>query len=137
MEGVGDLLAEFPVEVKLGRSLLAAFEFGCVEEVISVAAASQVQNVFHYARNPAQKQNRDAAVSEYVHNSGDHLTFANIFDDQQWKDGNLCRERYLNFRALQKANEVRGQLRGYCRRLAGGVKNLPSVGVGEEEVRVI
>lgn len=58
VEGVGDLLAEFPVEVKLGRSLLAAFEFGCVEEVISVAAASQVNNVFHYARNPAQKQNR-------------------------------------------------------------------------------
>ncbi|GMH67288.1 hypothetical protein TL16_g04642 [Triparma laevis f. inornata] len=61
------------------------------------------------------------------------MTFARIFDDNQWKDGNLCRDRFLNFRALQKANEVRGQLRGFCRRLAGGVKNLPSVGVGEEE----
>mmetsp|Transcript_12583 Transcript_12583/g.25735 ORF Transcript_12583/g.25735 Transcript_12583/m.25735 type:complete len:692 (+) Transcript_12583:114-2189(+) len=131
--GVGDLLAEFPVEVKLGRSLLAAFDYGCVEEIISIAAASQVNNVFHFARSATQKRERDAAVAEYVHSSGDHLTFARIFNDDQWKNGNLCRERFLNHRALQKANEVRGQLRGFCRRLAGGISRLPSVGVGEEE----
>ena len=132
--GIGDLLAEFPVEVKLGRSLLASFDYGCVEEVISIAAASQVNNVFHFARSASQKRERDAAVSQYVHNSGDHLTFAKIFDDNQWKDGNICRERFLNYRALQKANEVRNQLRGFCRRLAGGIARLPSIGVGEEEV---
>lgn len=119
------------------RSLLASFDNGCAEEVISIAAICQVNSIFNYARSATQVSERDIAIADLVHPTGDHMTFARIFANDDWKDANACSEMYLNQRALRKADEVRQQLRGFMRRL-GSVSRLPSVGTeGDREVSLI
>lgn len=37
---------EFPVEPRLSKVLLSSFEFGCTEEVLTIVALLQVQNLW-------------------------------------------------------------------------------------------
>lgn len=39
-------IAEFPVEPRLSKVLLSSFDFGCTEEVLTVVALLQVQNLW-------------------------------------------------------------------------------------------
>jgi len=134
----GVLLAEFPLEPKAAKMVLSSFDFGCVEECISIAAMLQVNGVFLFARSAAQKRDRDLALASMVDKSGDHVTFANIFADENWRDIEHCRDFFLNHRSLSRADEIRNQLRGYVRRLANVQGGLPSCGTeGKEAVTSI
>ena len=49
-DAVGAKLAEFPVEPRAGRMLLASLELGCAEEALTVAAVLSVESVFSESR---------------------------------------------------------------------------------------
>jgi len=66
--GVGDLMAEFPVSVKFAKCIIESVALGCTDEMLSIAACSQVNNCFHFARSGTQKRERDLAVGAIVDN---------------------------------------------------------------------
>ena len=51
----GIRLAEMPVHRMFGRMLLASVEMGCSEEILSITAMAQIQNVFVHAPNDKLK----------------------------------------------------------------------------------
>jgi len=51
---VADVLpfpSELPVEPRLSKILLSSFDFGCTEEIITVVALLQVQNLWANAKS--------------------------------------------------------------------------------------
>jgi ATP-dependent RNA helicase DDX35 len=120
---IGATMAEFPVEPRLTRVLLAAGELGCSEEMLSIAACVSVQNVYHQPRG--MRSAADAAHKKFAVAEGDHLTLLNIYNSfvLAQKNPNWCHDLFLNHRALSRAVEIRGQLRRYCRQFSIPLKS--------------
>ena len=51
----GTRLAEIPLHPIFGKMLLASVEMGCTEEILIIAAMTQIQNVFVNAPNEKHK----------------------------------------------------------------------------------
>lgn len=51
----GVRLAEMPLHPIFGRMLLDSVEMGCTEEILSIAAMTQIQNVFVHSPNEKLK----------------------------------------------------------------------------------
>lgn len=54
-EPVGTRLAEIPLRPVFGKMLLDSVEMGCSEEIITIAAMTQIQNVFVNAPGDRQR----------------------------------------------------------------------------------
>jgi ATP-dependent RNA helicase DDX35 len=118
-------MASFPVEPRVARMLLESVAAGCSWEVLAVAGALQVRELFHMPRRGYQSQRRqqqmldyESAMSEIADLSGDHVTYANLFaqmDDLDMSEED-CKERFINYLALRRGLEVRSQLARFLRR---------------------
>lgn len=51
----GTRLAEIPLHPIFGKMLLASVDMGCTEEILNIAAMTQIQNVFVNAPNEKHK----------------------------------------------------------------------------------
>lgn len=120
---LGTRMAELPLEPMLAKALLnaASPDFGCLSEMLSIAAMMTLQgNAFvSHNDNKAQleKARRRFAVLE-----GDHLTLYNVYTAfiQNGQNVQWCRENCLNHKSMVKAVSVRKQLAAYLDRF--GVK---------------
>lgn len=117
---VGTTMSEFPLDPQLAKMLVAAPEFRCSNEILSIAAMLSSPNVFLRPREAAKAA--DEAKARFTHIDGDHLTLLNVYhawkshnEDQQWSY-----EHFLNNRSLKSADSVRTQLVRICTRM--GVK---------------
>lgn len=91
-------LSKFPTEPRVSRMLLESLVEGCSWEVLAVAGALQVRDLFQKPRSRNQQKLLDynESVGELADPSGDHVTFANLLsevDDRQWSEEE-CRERF-------------------------------------------
>lgn len=147
---LGEQMAEMPVEPRLAKCLLASFEFGCSEEVLSIAAMCSVEYPFISVKGGKSsgameaKQRLMECIGEFATLEGDHLTLLNIYRTFETSfEGNLetaarggkpgrsradsarswCDFHSLQYRILTRAAEVRAHLKGMLRRFAppGGV----------------
>lgn len=107
---LGFKMAEFPLSPAFSKVLLTAEEFGCSEEAAVIAAITQIQNVFVIP--PKQKADAERARRKFSVAEGDHITLLNVFrafvasgNSSRW-----CKEHFLNYRGLCRANELRDQL---------------------------
>lgn len=122
---LGEMMAEFPVEPRLARALLASWEFGCGDEMVVVAALLSVGDVWLHPRgSKAQYEKLDQAMAEFAVREGDHITLLNVYrgyEDEAGQDGSSagewCQENMVNHRAMRRAIEVQKQIRGYLMRL--------------------
>jgi len=73
VEPDGVRLAEMPLHPTFGKMLLAAVEMGCTEEMLTIAAMTQIQNVFLNVPNEKHK------VVCLLHSINLHFTFNNLF----------------------------------------------------------
>ncbi|KAI9488661.1 P-loop containing nucleoside triphosphate hydrolase protein [Zychaea mexicana] len=117
---LGIHLAEFPVDPMLGKILLASGEFGCSEEILSIAAVLSVQNVFIHPSG-SKAAAKDQTVMEmrrkFWVEEGDHLSLLNVYNAfVKHKSGKWCHDRFLNFKALSRAMSIRQQLARYLKR---------------------
>ncbi|VTJ52999.1 Hypothetical predicted protein [Marmota monax] len=85
--------------------------FGCSQEILSIAAMMQIQNVFVIPSNQksqAMRVHRKFAVEE-----GDHLTMLNVYEAfiKHNKNSQWCQEHFLNYKGLVRAATVREQLK--------------------------
>ncbi|PRW60688.1 putative pre-mRNA-splicing factor ATP-dependent RNA helicase [Chlorella sorokiniana] len=117
MTEVGSVMAEFPLDPQLSKMIVAAPEFKCSNEILSIAAMLSVPNVFVRPREAMKAA--DESKARFAHIDGDHLTLLNVYHayKQHGEDNEWCFANFLNHRSLKSADNVRSQLVRICTRL--------------------
>lgn len=128
----GELMSRLPVNPMLARSLLESLRLGCVDVMITVAAALSVDGVL-FLHPPRKRDKANAAQKCFISNHGDHLTMANVLhavmlkknsgtratiadkkngvgSGGEWK-GSFCKDHFLNVRTVLSALSIRTQLK--------------------------
>ncbi|XP_045430326.1 probable ATP-dependent RNA helicase DHX35 isoform X3 [Pipistrellus kuhlii] len=85
--------------------------FGCSQEILSIAAMMQIQNIFVVPSN--QKSQAIRVHRKFAVEEGDHLTMLNVFEAfiKHNKNSQWCQEHFLNYKGLVRAATVREQLK--------------------------
>ncbi|KAJ5946722.1 hypothetical protein N7454_003561 [Penicillium verhagenii] len=104
---LGMRMAELAVDPMMAKVLLAAPAFKCLSEILSIAAMVSLQGtvwVQHSDNKKSTESHRRKSLSRKA------------FVTKGKKDSKWCRDNLLNYRALQRAVSVRGQLKRYLER---------------------
>ncbi|KAF5377628.1 hypothetical protein D9615_005290 [Tricholomella constricta] len=114
---MGRLLSKLPTDVHLGKFLLTATLFRCLDPALTIAAALNSKSPFVSPFGFEQEADR-AKQSFRVENS-DFLTIHNAFSSWRRASANpsfvrkFCRLNYLSHQNLQQIEELRQQFLGY------------------------
>ena len=125
---IGRMMARFPLDPSMSRSLIAGIELGVANEVGAIIALlSSTSKVFVVPRDKASKRAiQDMQVKAFGHRFGDHIMLLRIFeqythelanevqrnDAQRW-----AQQMNLNHRALYNANSIWRQLNSIVYRI--------------------
>ena len=115
---LGVRMAELSVEPMMSKVLLSAPSFGCLSEVLSIAAMTSLQGSVWFQQE-GEKKVMDTARRKFAVEEGDHLTYLNVYQafvTKGRKDSKWCRENSLNFKSMLKAVSIRAQLKRYLER---------------------
>ncbi|CAN7032545.1 unnamed protein product [Brassica rapa subsp. trilocularis] len=110
LTNLGRKMAEFPLEPPLSKMLLASVDLGCSDEILTMIAMIQTDNVFY---RPREKQAQaDQKRAKFFQPEGDHFTLLAVYE--AWKAKNFsgpwCSENFIQSRSLRRAQDVRKQL---------------------------
>ena len=121
---LGLRMAELSVEPMMAKVLLAASEFSCLSEILTIAAMVSLQgNV--WVNHTGEKKATETARRKFAAEEGDHLTLLNVYQafvTKGKKDSRWCRDNLLNYKSLTKAVSIRNQLRRYLERFGINVE---------------
>ncbi|KAF8642409.1 hypothetical protein AX16_009674 [Volvariella volvacea WC 439] len=114
---MGRLLSKLPTDVHLGKFLLVATVFRCLNPALTIAAALNSKSIFN--RPFGMEQQADMAKSIFKHDNSDFLTIHNAFSS--WRRAlsshesiyRFCQTNYLNHQNLQQVEELRQQFLSY------------------------
>lgn len=132
---LGTRMAELAVEPMMAKTLLSAPTFGCLSEMLTIAAMTSLGSSV-WVQQDDEKRQFESTRRKFAAEEGDHLTLLNVYQSfigKGRKEGRFCHDNYLNFKALGRAVSIRAQLKRYLERfgisteetLAGG--NLQNV----------
>ncbi len=113
---VGRVLAQLPIDPRLGRMLVEAGRLGVVREVLVIVAALSVQDVRE--RPTDAQQDADARHRRFADPTSDFLAYLNLWEylreHQREKSSSafrrLCRADYLNWLRVREWQDVHEQL---------------------------
>lgn len=130
LTSIGRTLARLPVDVRIGRILIAAHEQGCLNEGTILAAALSIADPRE--RPQDQRQRADDAHGHYAHPASDFLSLLNIhraieetLADQSGLAG-FCRDHYLNFARVREWLDMSRQLRSLASDLRWSLNQTPA-----------
>jgi len=111
---LGRIASEFPLDPALAVMLISSPEFYCSNEILSMTALLSVPQVF--VRPANARKRADEMKDLFAHPDGDHLTLLNVYhafrgSEAQENPKQWCYDHFLNFRALQQADNIRLQLK--------------------------
>ncbi|EEP80917.1 hypothetical protein UREG_05759 [Uncinocarpus reesii 1704] len=115
---LGMRMAELSVEPMMSKVLLNASSFGCLSEMLSIAAMTSLQGSVWYQQDD-EKKALESARRKFAAEEGDHLTYLNVYQafvTKGKKDSRWCRENSLNYKSMLKAVSNRAQLKRYLER---------------------
>lgn len=115
---LGIRMAELSVEPMMAKVLLSASTFGCLSEVLSIAAMTSLQGAVWFYQN-AEHKSTETARRKFAAEEGDHLTLLNVYQafvTKGKKDSKWSRDNYLNFKSMSRAVSIRAQLKRYIER---------------------
>ncbi|KLJ07094.1 hypothetical protein EMPG_17417 [Blastomyces silverae] len=115
---LGIQMAELAVEPMMAKVLLGAPSFGCLSEVLSIAAMTSLQGAVWFEKSD-EKKVVESTRRKFAVDEGDHLTYLNVYQafvTKGKKDSKWCRDHYLNYRSMLKAVSIRAQLKRYLER---------------------
>ncbi|KAJ9669456.1 hypothetical protein H2201_000323 [Coniosporium apollinis] len=127
---LGSRMAELSVEPMMAKVLLAAPTFGCMSEVLSIAAMTSLQGAVWFSHEGERKA-QESARRKFAAEEGDHLTLLNVYQGfvtKGKKDAQWCKNNYLNFKSMTRAVSIRNQLRRYLERFDINVEESLSTG---------
>lgn len=120
----GKLLAQIPIEPKLGRALIAANQYGALKEVIIIISALTINDPRE--RPQDQRQKADEKHAQFKDDKSDFISFIKIWDfitshkkalsHQQFR--HLCRENMLSYLRVCEWFDVHDQLKEIVEELA-------------------
>jgi ATP-dependent RNA helicase DHX8/PRP22 len=111
---LGRCMSFFPIEPVLARLLTCSVHYKCVEEMLTMTAMMSVENFWI---RPPKSELQELALADRLRQAftsafGDHVTYLFVFD--AWKANKFSKSwaasKYIHFRALRRAKEVRSQL---------------------------
>ncbi|KAK6008906.1 helicase associated domain protein, partial [Ostertagia ostertagi] len=100
---LGLRMSEFPLPPMHSKCLLTSGDFGCSEEIATIIAMLQVQDVF---LTPTRNRNRSEEVKRrFAAEEGDHIAYLNMYTMfvQNNKSKKWCGDHFLNYRGLCRA----------------------------------
>uniref|UniRef100_A0A8C9ZXV0 DEAQ-box RNA dependent ATPase 1 n=1 Tax=Sander lucioperca TaxID=283035 RepID=A0A8C9ZXV0_SANLU len=108
---VGIIMSELPLEPPLAKALIAACEYDCVDELLTIAAMLTAPSCFV----TAEPSREEAAVTHWrplMHAEGDHMTLINIYNTfiEHNQDEAWCTTNFLSHAALRLAVVIRAEL---------------------------
>lgn len=115
---LGIRMAELSVEPMMAKVLLSAPTMGCLSEVLSIAAMTNLQGAIWFHHDGGKKAT-ESARRKFAAEEGDHLTLLNVYQafvTKGRKDSKWCRDNYLNYKSMARAVSVRTQLKRYLER---------------------
>lgn len=121
---LGLRMAELAVEPMMAKVLLSSPSFGCLSEILSIAAMTSLQGTVWFYHDDERKKS-ETARRRFAAEEGDHLTLLNVYQafvTKGKKDSEWCRDNFLNFKSMVRATNVRSQLKRYVERFGINVK---------------
>ncbi|WP_131110323.1 ATP-dependent RNA helicase HrpA [Sulfuricystis thermophila] len=117
---IGRELAKLPLDPKIGRMILAARDFGCLKEMLVIAAALSTQE-------PRERPQEQAGAADQAHakwkdEKSEFLSYLKLWAaaDEVWKHESSskqkqwCRANFINWLRLREWRDVHGQLMTLC-----------------------
>lgn len=108
---VGIIMSELPLEPPLAKALIAACEYDCVEELLTIAAMLTAPPCF-LVPDASKEETALSAWRPMMHSEGDHMTLINVYnafmehnEDEAW-----CAATFLSHAALRLAVVIRAEL---------------------------
>ena len=105
-----------------------AGEFGCAEEILTLVAMMQINNVFQRPSSgnralEARRRRREFEVAE-----GDLITLLNVYNAfiKEKKSKQWCGINFLNYKGLTRACEIRSSMAGLLQKF--GVPSSSTMG---------
>jgi ATP-dependent RNA helicase DHX8/PRP22 len=107
---LGRKMAEFPIDPSSAKILIQSAEIGCSDEILSIVAMLQAQNIFY---RPKDRQTKaDERKAKFHQPEGDHLTLLAVYNG--WKGSNFsnpwCFDNFIQARSMRRAQDIRKQL---------------------------
>lgn len=115
---LGIRMAELAIEPMMAKVLLAAPDFGCLSEMLSIAAMTTLQGAV-WVQHEGDKKTIETSRWKFAVDEGDHMTLLNVYQafvSKGKKGSSWCRTHMLNYKSLTKAVSVRNQLKRYIER---------------------
>ena len=115
---LGMRMAELAVEPMMAKVILGSPKFGCLSEILSIAAMVSLQGSVWFSHN-GEKKATETARRRFAAEEGDHLTLLNVYQafvTKGKKESKWCRDNYLNYKSMTRAVSVRTQLKRYVER---------------------
>ncbi|KAI7182446.1 ATP dependent RNA helicase, partial [Hortaea werneckii] len=131
---LGTRMAELALEPMLAKCLLSSPSFGCLSEMLTIAAMVSLQGNVWFTHD--EKKREESARRKFAVEEGDHLTLLNVYQafvTTGKKDAKWCQQHYLNFKSMIRAVSIRNQLRRYLERF--GMDVTESLGSGQGVLR--
>jgi ATP-dependent helicase HrpA len=116
----GRELAKLPLDPKIGRMILAARQYGCLREMLVIAAALTVQDPRERPQERAAAA--DQARAQWKDEKSEFLSWLKLWHavDETWKHESTskqrqwCQRNFLSWLRLREWREVHGQLATLC-----------------------
>lgn len=113
---IGKKMAILPVDPSFSRMVIAAEEYGCLDQVLTVVAAFSTRgSIFWRPRdNYEGMQRADLAHLQFKKQSSDFLTIIEVFDKFVFSPNRsqFCQKNYLNAKTLWEMVQIKRQLIG-------------------------
>jgi len=124
---LGERLARFPVDPRIGRMILAGADHGCLREILVIAAALNIQDPRERPREAQQKA--DELHRRFRDERSDFVGLLRLWDfvkeAERKGTSNLrrtCRDSFLSFMRIREWGEIHRQLEEVVRELGIGPK---------------
>ncbi|KAF7363989.1 putative pre-mRNA-splicing factor ATP-dependent RNA helicase prp43 [Mycena sanguinolenta] len=110
LTSLGTIMAEFPLEPQLAKTLIVSPDFKCSNEILTLAAMLSAPVVWRQPRG--QQKEADAAKALFSVPGSDHLTLINVYNEYKSNvhDKNWAHSHYLSLKALSQADKARDLL---------------------------
>ncbi|CAH0043595.1 unnamed protein product [Clonostachys solani] len=107
---LGRRMADFPMDPTLAKALIAAVDYECSDEMLTIVAMLNLTTVFY---RPKEKQTQaDQKKAKFHDPHGDHLTIMNVYNS--WRQSGYsnpwCFENFIQARSMRLAKDIRNQL---------------------------
>ncbi|KAK4236164.1 P-loop containing nucleoside triphosphate hydrolase protein [Achaetomium macrosporum] len=115
---LGVRMAELAVEPMMAKTLLSAPSFGCLSEMLTIAAMTSLGGNI-WIQHEGEKKKTESAKRKFAAEEGDHLTLLNVYQTfvtKGRKESRFCHENLLNFKTMTRAVSIRAQLKRYLER---------------------